>query len=55
MGEGEEGNYGHGRVEYEIDGTFKRVGFGYDYTNRVDLYWGDLEDVKGDMRVYKLI
>ncbi|KAG9195985.1 hypothetical protein G6011_01106 [Alternaria panax] len=41
--------------DIKFEGTFKRVGFGYDYGSQVDLHWNGKEDYISEMRIFKLV
>ncbi|KAI4686418.1 uncharacterized protein J4E84_005697 [Alternaria hordeiaustralica] len=42
-------------VTLKVEGTFKRVGFGYDDCRYMHLGWDDIEDQQSELRVFKLI
>ena len=39
----------------KFEGTFRRVGFGYDYISQVHLHWDSTEDYVGKVRAFKLV
>jgi hypothetical protein len=39
----------------KFEGTFKRVGFGYDYGEQMHLSWDGMEDYNSELRAFKLV
>jgi hypothetical protein len=54
---GEPFDWEHESVTYDIkyEGTFRRVGFGYDYGEQMHLHWNGVEDYSKELRAFKLV